>query len=368
MVDGALTRVSVTSGGLEQPGESWDASISDDGSHIAFTSSARLASGDSAVYRDVFMRNRDTLRTVLVSKSHTGGAADRDSQFAVMSPNSDCVAYASRASNLVDGDVNDKWDVFLYNTGNSTNRLVSVSSTEEQGNGNSAAFDAPAVSKDGLIVAFTSFASNLVFGDDNSQPDIFVRDVLEGTTSLVSRDSAGNQGNGESGVPSISHDGRIVAFQSMASNLVPDDTNGVTDIFVHDRSTGTTTRVSVSSTGEQANNHCLAPAISANGRYVVFHTQADNLVGDDNNAALDVFIHDRSSRVTKLVSANTQGEVGDGHSELAAVSADARYVAFQSRATDLIADDRNTAQDVFMRDLGPDPAALVPILESILHD
>lgn len=370
--DGTLTRISVNSAGVEQPGESWGASVADDGVHVAFTSSARLASGDSTVYRDVFVRNRDTLRTVLVSKSYMGTAANRDSQNAVISPNSYRVAYASRASNLVEGDTNDYWDVFLKYTGSSVSVMASVNSEGEQSNGNSSVYDSPALSEDGLIVAFTSFANNLAAGDDNAQPDVFVRDVLDRTTTLISCSNAGDPGNGESGTPSISYDGRYVAFRSTASNLVPDDTNGVSDVFVRDRQTGQTERVSINLTGEQGNNHSFDPSVSSTGRFIAFHTLADNLVDDDANDALDVVVHDRETGVTRLVSTNQAGEVANGHSEFPAISAGGRYIAYQSRATDLIADDRNLAQDIFRHEMAGDRSSsavkIIPVLNFLLTD
>jgi Tol biopolymer transport system component len=147
-------------------------------------------------------------------------------------------------------------------------------------------------------VAFYSQASNLVPGDTNDKADIFVHDRQSGQTTRVSVDSNGVQGNNASAYAAISSDGRYVAFQSDSTNLVPDDTNASTDVFVHDRQTGQTTRVNVDSNGGQANTSAYPygsygrPSISADGRYVAFESYASNLVPNDTNASVDVFVHD----------------------------------------------------------------------------
>jgi Tol biopolymer transport system component len=204
------------------------------------------------------------------------------------------VAFSSLASNLVPVDANGTYDVFVRDRQSGTTELVSVDSNAVQGNGDS---DVPAISGDGRFVAFTSFASNLVTGDTNGFGDVFVHDRQGGTTVRVSVDSTGEQGNGESGFlrPAISADGRFVAFHSLASNLVALDTNGTEDVFVHDRQSGTTERVSLDSAGVQGNNGSFSASLSANGRYVTFDSVATNLVPGDTNGSQDIFIHDRDA-------------------------------------------------------------------------
>jgi len=167
---------------------------------------------------------------------------------------------------------------------------VSISSAGTEGNNES---DRPVISAEGRFVAFESAASNLAPGDTNDSWDVFVRDRQSGQTTRVSVGSSGGEGNSDSGTPSISADGRFVAFMSRASNLVPGDTNDLWDIFVHDRKTKETTRVSVSSTGEEANGSSWNLSISADGRFVVFSSEASNLVSGDTNGKEDIFIHDR---------------------------------------------------------------------------
>jgi len=180
----------------------------------------------------------------------------------------------------------------LSPTAGATTR-VSVASDGGQGNGDSRY---SSISADGRYVAFRSWASNLVGGDTNSEQDIFVHDRQTGQTTRVSVASDGGQGNYDSQYPSISADGRYVAFDSWASNLVGGDTNGGPDVFVHDRQTGQTARVSVASDGGQGNDGSYWPSISADGRYVAFYSWASNLVGGDTNGCCDIFVHDRGGR------------------------------------------------------------------------
>ncbi len=222
---------------------------------------------------------------------------------------------------------------------------VSADSSGVDGNGGSYE---PSISGDGRFVAFWSPATNLVPGDTNSKEDVFVHDRQSGTTTRVSVDSLGVQGNGASLFPSISGDGRFVAFQSRATNLVPGDTNGWSDVFVHDRQTGTTTRVSVDSSGVQGNLDSSFPSISGDGRFVAFYSFANNLVSGDTNGRADVLVHDRQSGTTTRVSIDSSGIQGKSLSEHPSISGDGRFVAFESAATNLVPGDTNAKRDVFV--------------------
>src|SRR3990172_8326886 len=224
---------------------------------------------------------------------------------------------------------------------------VSVNSSGGQANDWSSS---PSLSSDGRYVAFISNTSNLVPGDTNGVWDIFVHDQQTGVTERVSVDTNGNVGDGYSEQPSLSADGRYVAFMSWASNLVPGDTNGGWDIFVHDRQTGVTERVSVNSSGEQGNPYSYRPSISADGRYVVFESGASNLVSGDTNGTWDIFVHDRQTRVTKRVSVNSSGGQANDWSSSPSLSSDGRYVAFISNASNLILGDTNGVVDIFVHD------------------
>ncbi|MGB7895074.1 MAG: calcium-binding protein, partial [Microcoleus sp.] len=170
------------------------------------------------------------------------------------------------------------------------------------------------------------------------------------TITRVSVDSAGNPGNSDSNAYSISADGRFVAFQSQASNLVPGDTNNKNDIFVRDLSTNTTTRVSVDSAGIQGNNDSFNPSISADGRFVAFASFSNLVPGDTNNQP-DIFVRDLLSNTTTRVSVDSAGNQGNSLSNNSAISADGRFVAFQSYASNLVPGDTNNQFDIFVRDL-----------------
>jgi uncharacterized repeat protein (TIGR01451 family) len=227
----------------------------------------------------------------------------------------------------------------------------------------------PSLTPDGRFIAWMSTASNLVADDTNqctsplieypdlperggvSCPDVFVQDLVTGKTELISVSSSGEQGNDDSGTPDISFDGRFVAFVSEAKNLVPEDRNGAGDIFVHDRTTGITERVSLTSDGQESNGLSGQPVISGDGRVVAFFSDATNLVPNDTNDILDVFVHDRSTGITERVSVSTDGQEGDWFSLTPAISEDGRFVAFASAAANLVPDDTNAGvMDIFVRD------------------
>lgn len=257
------------------------------------------------------------------------------------------VVFTSSASNLVDGDTNGFKDIFIRDRNTGTTTRVSVDSAGAQSNGDS---DAPTISSDGRYVAFESSASNLVTGDTNTVSDIFVRDRTLGTTTRISVKTGGTQSDDHSFQPAISSDGRYVAFHSAATNIVTGDTNNVTDIFVHDRTLATTTRVSVATGGAEGNNYSLHPAISGDGRYIAYSSVASNLVSGDTNAVSDVFLHDRVLATTIRISVASAGTEGDAMSVHPGMSRDGRYIGFESDATNLVALDTNAKRDIFVHD------------------
>ena len=213
----------------------------------------------------------------------------------------------------------------------------------------------PVISANGQYVVFESDSNRLVPGDTNLDTDIFVRDLQAGITERVSVSAGEAQANGGSFNCSISVDGRYVVFYSRASNLVAGDTNGELDVFIRDRVNGTTERVSVSSSGAQANSYsytfaALPSQVSPDGRYVVFVSDATNLVATDTNDQWDIFIRDRQLGVTESVSVSTTGAQGNGMSLFGSVSSDGRYVAFNSVASNLVPGDLNGNEDTFVRD------------------
>jgi Tol biopolymer transport system component len=346
-----ITRSSVSSSEAQADGQNDYPSVSADGRYVAFQSLAtNLVSGDTNGFGDVFVRDHQTGDTERVSVDSSGTQADGESLNAAISSEGRYVAFVSAATNLVPGDTNDVFDVFVHDRDTGVTERVSVDSTGAQADFHSFDFP-PSISGDGRYVAYYSQAFNLVAGDTNNHADVFVHDRDTGVTERVSVDSTGAQANSSSfGEPSISGDGRNVAFISTATNLVPADTNGTYDVFVHDRDTDITERVSVDSTGTQADFGGDAAAISGDGRYVAFQSFGSNLVAGDTNGANDVFVHDRDTGVTERVSLDSTGAQADFGSSQPSISGDGRYVAFASDATNLVPGDTNGIQDVFVHD------------------
>ncbi len=362
---GATTeRASVSSAETQGNDQSVDPALSADGLYVAFESIAtNLVAGDSNGWQDVFVRDRTAGTTEVVSVSSGGTVGNDDSWDAAISADGRFVAFTSNASNLVAGDDGLAGDIFVRDRTAGTTERVSLDTGGGNPNSDSSA---AAISADGRWVAFASSATDLVAGDTNSAADIFVRDRQAGTTTLVSLDSGGGPANGDSGAPSISADGRFVAFQSLASDLVAGDTNTYQDIFVRDLVLGTTERVSVDSSGTEANGVSTAASLSGDGRFAAFHSGASNLVASDTNAAVDVFVRDRQTRTTDRVSLTAGGAQAAAQSLFAAISADGRSVVFESDATNLVAGDTNLRRDIFLR--GPrNPGARLDLVAGQWH-
>ena len=266
-------------------------SISSDGRYVAFDSLAtNLVEGDTNGIQDIFRKNLTTGDTLLVSTSSSGVQGDDASAYTSITPDGRYVAFSSSANNLVEGDTNDTWDVFRKDLTTGETLRVSTSSSGTQGDKQSYE---PSISSDGRYVAFYSYATNLVEGDTNDTWDVFRKDLTTGETLRASTSSSGAQGNGVSSYYpddlSISSDGRYVAFTSYATNLVEGDTNGVQDIFRKDLTTGETLRASTSPSGAEGNSGSVFPSISSDGRYVAFDSEATNLVEGDTNGVQDIF-------------------------------------------------------------------------------
>jgi archaellum component FlaF (FlaF/FlaG flagellin family) len=339
-------RVSVSSAGAQGNGNSDDLTISKTGRYVAFSSLAsNLVPGDTNGVSDIFVRDRLTGKTTRVSVSSAGVQGNAASTWPSISGGGRFVAFQSNASNLVPGDANAVRDIFVRDRKNHTTKRISASSPEANG-----ASGAPSISADGRFVAFDSSATTLVPGDTNAVSDVFVRDRKLGTTRRMSRSSTGAQGNELSSYAAISGDGRFVAFASDATNFAGGDTNTFGDIYVRDRKTGTTRRVSVRSGGGQADSDSYYPALSGGGRYVAFESSATNLVSGDSNVAADIFVRDRKTGKTRRVSVRSGGTQGNLAAYDAAISGDGRFVVFTSNATNLVSGDSNLSRDVFVRD------------------
>jgi Tol biopolymer transport system component len=350
---GTTTRVSVASGGSQAAGDSDQPSLSADGRYVAFRSSApNLVPGDTNASSDVFVHDRATGETTRVSIATGGAQGSSGSGEPAISGDGRYVAFYSDAPDLVAGDTNGRTDIFVHDRVTGGTKRVNVTTSGGQAAGGDSY--RPRMSADGRYVAFASFAPNLVLADTNGVEDVFVHDLLTGATTRGSVGTGGVQAiGGDSFFPSISEDGRYLVFTSLATNLVVGDSNNLSDVFVHDRVTGETKRVSVTTGGFQSGGDSYESSLSANGRYVAFYTSAPNLVANDTNGAQDVFVHDRATGETIRASLGPGESQGNQNSALPALSADGRVLAYQSYATDLVTGDTNNTVDVFVRAVTP---------------
>jgi flagellin-like hook-associated protein FlgL len=261
------------------------------------------------------------------------------------SSNGELLAYSSDQANLVAGDANGADDIFVSSLASSSYEMVSVSSSGVQGDGDSVG---ASMSADGRYIVFTSRATNLVSGDTNGVDDIFLRDRVTNTTTRISTDSSGVQSNGGSFSASISPNGRYVTYISGATNLVAGDTNGVNDVFLKDLTTGQTVRMSTSSTNVQANNESFNPTFSGDSTAVVFTSSASNLAAGDTNARQDVFVKMIGSGVTTLDSVSSSGAIISSDQFGGQLVGGTRYLFFTTREP--LSGDTNSSFDVFMRD------------------
>jgi Tol biopolymer transport system component len=323
--------VSKNSAGAAADENSSSASTSGSGRFVAFQSFADNLPGDPVV-SDIFVHDRETGKTRLVSRTSAGQASQGDSFFPSISRSGRYVAFFSNADNLPGDDAS--LDVYLHDRKTGKTRLVSRTSAGEPAVGDSTE---PAVSASGRFVAFSSDATNLpgndLFGD------VYVHDRKTGKTRLVSRSSAGEPADGTSfGRAAISASGRYVAFFSDADNLPGDDS--VTGAYVHDRRTGRTRFIAKITIGQQPEGGASA-SMSGSGRYVAF--------GSEDNGSANVYVHDRRTGKTRLVSRTSAGAPADGPSFGPSLSATGRYVAFSSEADNLPGDD--SVGNVYLRDL-----------------
>jgi Tol biopolymer transport system component len=350
--EGAVGRISaplVATAGTYGGGSS---SISADGRFVAFDSYASdLVADDNNRTWDVFVRDTVAGTTRRVSVSGGGLQGNGPSHHPAISADGRFVAFWSKASNLVAGDTNNAWDVFARDLQTNTTTRASLTNAGAQSAGDSVSGERVAISGDGRFVAFRSAASTLVTGDTNALPDIFVRDIVGGTTKRVSVSSAGTQSNGISQMPDISADGQVVAFQSYGANLVPNDTNGTSDVFARNLATNLTARVSVAANGAEGNAYSGSPSLSATGNRVAFESYASNLVPGDLYQTADIFVRDTAAGTTQWVTVAADGTRADGRSGLARISGDGRFVAFVSFAANLVTDGEDAVWSVYERDL-----------------
>jgi len=381
-ISGDTVRVSVSSSGAQGNADSGRPVISGDGRFVAFYSdSSNFAGGDSAVFdavncptctgwRDVFVRDRDPDEngvfdegngtTTRVSISTGGDPGNGDSTRPTISNDGRYVGFNSDATNLVASDTNAERDVFVHDTMTGVTIRASESESEEGGNGKS---DRPALSGDGRYVAFFSDATNLLAGDTNNFRDVYVKSLIDQSVARMGQPPAGGEPNGDNTRPAMSDDGRFVVFRSTATNLNSGDTNLSEDIYLQDRDPDGNGIFDQGVAGIEfislgftvaGDGNSSSPAISGDGRFVVFHSTATNIVAGDTNLQNDVFVHDRQTGKTTRVSVCGAGTEGDNDSERASISNGGAFVAFVSQASNLVDGDTNGVDDIFVRDLNFD--------------
>jgi uncharacterized repeat protein (TIGR01451 family) len=358
---GNTERVSVDGRGRQGDGASGflgvggQPAISADGRFVAFPSFAtNLVPGDTngPVIADVFVRDRLTGTTERISVSSTGAEADSDCNSPAISADGRFVAFQSRASTFAPNDGFFTSDIFVRDRLNGTTERVTVSSSGQGADGDSFF---PDISTDGRFVVFSSFADNLGPGE-NTFLQILIHDRSTGTTERVSEDASGTEGDGDSNLPVVSGDGRFVAFETNAANLIGDGSHQL-HVLVHDRQTGTTERASVDNAGNAGDELSGEPDITPDGRFVTFFSLATNLVPGDTNNRRDIFVRDRQSGTTERVSVSTAGAEGNSESVRPKTSDDGLQNAFQSNADNLVPEDTGPSTDIFVNDRRP-PADL----------
>lgn len=342
-------RVSVTATGGELTSDSGWADISGNGRYVAYSSSADelgVNGGDD----QSFLYDTETGSVTQVTFDYSGGQPNDPAMRPRINHDGSRVTFASYATDIVSDHVpginGANGQVYLWSK--DTNQIVRVSETAAgtQADGRSIS---PDINADGNIIVFESAATNLVSGDTNGLHDIFVKNMQDGSIERVSLGTGGAEANGASINPVISGDGRVVAFSSDATNLVS-DTNNSTDVFVYDDYTQSVSRVSVSSSGTEANGDSWVVDVSANGRFVIFSSDASNLIAGDTEGYRDIFVHDRVNGTTVRASETAAGVGFAGASLSASISSDGRYVAFHSNSNS----DREVpggGSDVYRKDL-----------------
>ncbi len=361
------SRVSVSSSGEEGNSISVFPSISADGRYVAFISEAsNLVQGDTNNQEDIFVYDRVAKQTTRVNVSSAGIQANEDpfgnglligAAYKVqISTDGRYIVFASGSNNLVANDTNNLPDIFVRDRLTKQTTRVSINSDGSEGNLGNVAFQnvnhGLGISANGQFVVFHSQLNNLVNGDNTNEIDVFLHNRQTKQTKRVNIESVGQI----TGNPSISADGRFIAFMSSSESLVPNDTNKTLDVFLYDRLTQKTTRVTVASNGDQANAQSYAPGISADGNFIAFISEATNLTSLPVTQQ-NVYIHNRLTGKTSIVNVNSQGNQGSGlwttylpTISSPSLSADGRYIAFETSAPFLVSGDFNEAHDIFVRD------------------
>jgi len=329
-------------------GADFASGISADGRYVAFTTNNQnMVSGYTSWWADVFLRDRLTATTELISVSSTGVQSDAHCTSPYVSADGRYVSFETQASTLVPGDTNGFFDIYVRDRLLGTTERVSVSSTGAEGNDHSWG---SVISGDGRYVAFMSWATTLVPGDTNGLTDVFVRDRLLGTTERVSLASDGSQGDAESYLGGISTDGSRVGFASSATNFAAGFAGGFNQAYIRNLALGTTALVSVATDGTPGNGYCWVRGLSADGRFALFSSDGSNLSFPPPPTPYQLYVRDMQNGVTTLASTSSSGGFANSVSDYGSISADGRYVVLMSYASDLVPGDTNGSPDVFIKD------------------
>ena len=356
---GTTERVSLGMGGVQGNGTSYFDDISGDGRWVVFESSAgNLVAGNPRRENDIYLRDRQLGTTILISVHKLKGRSIAGSHSARMARGSRYVAFDSGAYDLVDGDTNQRDDVFVRDR--LANRTILVS----QGLGGKPA-DAQsyleAFSPTGRFVVFNSYAGNLTTDAPAEYQQIYVRDLVTGRTT---RESVNNQGAASDNTnyeAAVNLNGRYVAFVSSARNLVPADTNRKDDVFLRDRALKRIEVVSVGLNGKSSNGYSRLPAISDDGRYVAFTSNATDIVPQQTGGDDNAYLRDRASGTTRQIGLAPGGGQPDGDTQVVDISADGRYVLLVSNASNLVPNDTNGTQDLFVWDTSTNSSTRVDL-------
>ncbi|GAA2636997.1 TolB family protein [Paractinoplanes durhamensis] len=339
------TRLSVSATGEQADGSSGSAQISADGRYVTFISyAANLVPGPQRadIGYDVYLLDRRTGTLTRITESPDGRPGDGDSYNPSISADGRYVTFQTYAANLIPGVAGG--NVLLYDR---TTAQLSPVSVAADGTATEAGGAAPSISDNGRYVAFVSWSATLTPGDTNGVGDVYVRDVVAGTTVRASVADNGQEIAGDSRGGEVSNNGRVT-FWSDDSTLVPGDDNGAADVFVRDLAAGTTSLVSTATDGAPADNYSGGPSITANGRYVVFHSAATNLAPGDTNGVEDVFRKDLQTGTTTLVSRRTTGTQANNSSINPKITPNGKFIAYGSDATNLTANDTNGLTDLYI--------------------
>lgn len=344
---GAIERVSLSTAGVEPNNSCFDPAISGNGRFVSFSSHAtNLVAGDTNGFPDAFLYDRDLDTLERVSVSSAGAEADAGCLLSSVSDDGRYVCFQSDATNLVAGDTNGARDVFVRDRQSGETLRMSTDSSGNETLAGTYSSNAK-VAGIGPWVLFSSTASNLVAGDTNGVEDLFAKNLETGAIERISVAADGTQANGDSNRFSVSSDGLRVVFECYGSNLVAGDTNGQPDVFLKDRSTGALRRVSLAAGGIQPDRGCGDPVLSGDGSTLAFISRATNLVPGDTNGETDTFVVYLANGEIRRVSVREDGSEGNDETYSPDLSGDGSIVVFMSYIQDLVPEDTNSAEDVF---------------------